>query len=857
MRILVALVVFVAIGLAVTWDRWRETKPARPGAEATAETDAEPRGATPALVAGRREIVAVRAEGGLLVRVVDETGAPVGGAEVRHSLLEPRAEDGTVDAALWTHDRPAAVARFGNLIRADARGEVVIPVPDSVTDSTEGGMYMCALDAGRLAEGWALWREARGHEITLRLELDRELVAQLLDHDGRPVQGVGLEARHAQVDEILGPRDRWRALGTTDDEGLVHMRHVQTWWSSVHAPDGLRRVVVGPALPGLGEVGTEVLLRDPMPERVVVRLPATGRIRIVVEDLPGDAAQRPRVELSALDAAGKIAERAPTTRALDPEGEALFDRVAVHRAWQVRLMPSMTPHVFPGPRAAGEEVVQRLVSPSSPILVGRLMADGVPLADRRFSIYAGGERMPVRAFGRTGTDGRFRIERHPPEVATRLTDLHWLVVDPTHPDALGGTSATTATLIAGENDLGDIVVSRVAPLLTGRIVGDLDGVSLLCEASNDEGAWSAVPSIERSLAPDGSFALHGAAPAPSLRLVVHSPKTAPCAPIPFTVGQRDLIVTLEPGGGIAVAAVLGDARGFVMLAPRVVPVEARGGDQLLAVAGARGLPGWDRSAPATKDFLSHEPLTLRYVWDGLPAGRYRVEFRGWDFGSAALEIPDVEVRPGAQTVLERVDLRDRIRWVTLRFPALQRPDARARLAAQGLGSFGHLFVMGPDGPEHECISIDGDFEFLALTQPLDVVVDAHGHRREMLRGVSEDLEVQLEPGLPVELGWNAPFEVPDGGAVILTLTPGDGVALPRGARVRSRAAGGSLGPYRPPTVACTRDGETFRAAVTAPGTYALSAALRAPTGRTEPLRITPARIDVPEAGARATVTLSR
>lgn len=857
MRIVVALVVFVAIGLAVMWDGWREPSPARSGPEAVAEADAPSRGPGAAVAARRREVEPVSREGGVLVRVVDEAGEPVGGAEVRHSLLEPRAGDGPPDAALWTHDRPAAVARSGDVLRADARGEVVIPVPDSVTDSTEGGMYVCALDAGRLGEAWVLWREARGKEITLRLELDRGFVVQLLDHDGRPVPGVELEARHAQVDEIVGLRDHTRGLGTTDDDGLVLVRHVQTWWDGVHAPDGVRRVVVGPQLPGLGDVGTEIVLHDPMPERTVVRLPGTGRIRVIVEGAPTRDDRGHVVELCAIDAAGQVAERRPTSDQVDAQGEVVFERVALGQSWKLWLRPGRRATIVPGPTVAGEEVVHHFAAPKQPFLVGRLMSAGAPLAERPFEIVAEGARWAFGPRVRTDAEGRFRIGLSPRQIGIALPALRVQVIGDPGSETLAAPIERAEEIDAGDNDLGDLALSVAAPLLTGRVVGTDEDVRLLCQARDADGGWELVSGISARRDAGGAFELHGVAPPAPLRLVVFASDTAPVAPIPFSPGQRDLEVTLTQGGSIVVDAIVGDQRAFMVLAPRAVPVDGRAAEELLAMAdpATRGMREMDRAVPAP-EFVGADPATLRYTWRGLPAGRYRVEIRARQTGPAAHEIADVVVTAGEKTVLEAIDLRERLRCVTLRFPDLA-GGVRETPATHGLPSRGHLFVLGADGSAGECTSIDGDFEFLAVTEPIDVLVDAPGFRRKILHGVHDDLEVQLEPGLPVALVLAAPVDVPAGAQLVVALTPGEGAALPSGAVVRSRAAGGSIPRYRPPTVPCRRDGETFHAAVTAPGTYGLSAELRAPSGRSEPLRVTPAQLVVPADGARATISLTR
>lgn len=209
MRIVVALVVLVAIGVALTWGGWRTPAPegAVPDPARGASGAVAPAGA--AIEADRRDLVPQSLEQGMLVRVVDASGVPVGGAEVRHSLLEPRVEDGPVDHELWRLDPAAAAVRFGSVLRADGRGEVVVPVSDSVTAATESWLYVCAVDADRLAEGWLRWRDARGSEMTLRLELDREFVVQLLDHAGleRPDARAQLVAQGRKIVLGLTPGD--------------------------------------------------------------------------------------------------------------------------------------------------------------------------------------------------------------------------------------------------------------------------------------------------------------------------------------------------------------------------------------------------------------------------------------------------------------------------------------------------------------------------------------------------------------------------------------------------------------------------------------------------------------------------
>jgi hypothetical protein len=857
LRTLIAVLALATMAaLALLWaDRSppgeeEPTGPAHPDA-VVAQPDTAPAAAT----APRHELTPSAGTAALTVRVVAADGTPVAAAEVRHSV--PSApDDAEASARLHEADRAAWAARFGVVARTDDRGVLPLAFPLPITPDSGNALYVCALHQGQFAEDWVRWTELDGAEVTLRLAPDLDLIARLVDDRDRPVRGVRLIARFVQQD-LLGIRDGRRALGTTDAAGQVRAAHVQTWWHRVRADAGVRRLVVAPDIVGSTDVGTEVLLDRPLPDPVLVRMPPTGRIVVAIRGYaPGRTRWRPTVELLAAATAGETRDPGRARESADEEARVVFPWVALGRQWQARLVPSMQGHAFAGPTAPGDEVVLELAAPTVPTLVGRLVRDGAPLGDATFALSARGERMGVRAGGETDTDGRFRIELYPPELGTVLSDLQFTVTATDTPQAWSGGLARTEALTPGDNDLGDIALTSLPTLLSGRVVGDVpESLRLVCEQADPDGAFDDVRAVRQHVAADGAFALFGRVGPGALRLSVYAPAIVPVPPIPFVAGQRDLELRLPRGGSIVVDAVLGDMRGWMTLAPRVVPVDGRTLDELLALhdPSTRGIPEWDRGVPARRDVVDVDPGTLRHTWKALPPGRYRVEFRAWAVERPALEIPDVVVSEGGETRLEPVDLRDRVRYVTLRFPDLDRPGLLAERAAQGRHGFGHLFVRGAGGIGDECYSIDGSAEFLAVPGPVDVVVEVDGFLRQELIGVDADREVRLTRGLPVQLTLGAPAD----GTLRVTVTPDAAIALPRGARVRSRAAGGSVPTYAPAATVCRSAGETFHAEVTVPGTYHLAAELRLATGRPLPLRITPAEVTVGPDGGRAKIQVQR
>lgn len=853
--VLSILVVLTAVA-AVAW--WvfgdRGERPA--SAPTPRDGTGAPAGGLPHHQAGTRAPVeGATADDAVTVLVLDADGAPVAGAEVLHTVPQAGGATRAGEAVqLWTRDRAVWTERFGRALRTDASGSVCITVSDVPEDRSGNAMYVCARHGDKFAEDFVRWRNAPGTCVVLRLAREVELVAKLLDPQGRPVPRRPLEARFTTEDEIIGPHAMTHDLGTTDDAGLVHVPHVQTWWDRVRKVAGLRRVVIAPLVPWLDDIGTDVVLERLPQEAVLVRMPPTGRIVVVVDGWEGPGAGLAHVEMRPSNAAG----RRPSAAGIDGDGRAVFEPVPLGRSWSVRLASSSRIEELDGPRTDGEEVVLHIAMPTVPVLTGRLVFDGQPLADTVFQLSAEGHPALARQGGRTDDAGRFRHELTPPDIGTTLSDIRCLVLREGAADALVGRVAGERELAPGDVDLGDTVLASVPPVLTGRLVGRRkpDEVEMWVVTTDVSGASRGVPTLGVDVAPDGAFAVRGAAPASPLRLIVFAPSHAPVPPIPFVPGQRDLELVLERGGSVTLDLIVGDPRAFLTLDPRIAPTDGRPESSLQGGESAYADHEWNRAVPARPEFVDDDPETFRYVWSGVPPGRYRAGIATWGTSRPVLEIPDFVIENGGSVTLEPVDLRDLVTQITLRFPDLGELNSFDAHAA-GRWSLGQVFVEEPGGLARQCYNIDSPVAFVAAHGALDLVVDARGFRRKVVRGVREDTEIRLEPGLVLDLTLASAPELPEGASLLVSATPGDGAALPSGSEVFSPAAGGSIPPYSPPSVPCIGDGATRRAIVTAPGTYELSAAIRLATSRGVPLEVSPARVQVGESGGRATVTLTR
>ena len=112
--------------------------------------------------------------------------------------------------------------------------------------------------------------------------------------------------------------------------------------------------------------------------------------------------------------------------------------------------------------------------------------------------------------------------------------------------------------LAGDNELGDIPMVAVPPILTGHLVGEPDPETrLVCEAVDEAGEFRALQTVWVRIAADGSFTARGEGPPASLRLVVSPSRHLPVSPLPWRIAVDRIgpvLLTLRDGEIVCVGS---------------------------------------------------------------------------------------------------------------------------------------------------------------------------------------------------------------------------------------------------------------------------------------------------------------
>ncbi len=377
---------------------------------------------------------------------------------------EEMAQDGDVDRAS---------ARLGLRARTDAEGRADLPKPDR-------WLFVIAR-AGDLYGEWYYMPDRDGAEAKVVLHPDLTLLARLVDQHDHALPGASLVLLQESEDWSWVMQRR-----TTDAEGRAAFRHVQMLLNE----GGTARAILAPGFPLADPPRVEIRLRDFSGEEQVLRIAATGTVRIELFDVDGRPFTKPAdvklqrfwkdrpayfpadqfyeradLGLTQVKAADGVALLPYVGLGLDLEAGARFDDTLVHD--QVR---------FAGPASAGEQVrarIQQIVL--RPTLVMRpVLPDGSALADIKLVVFERtvqeGNVWRSQSSHWTDEGGVLRHtieERDPHGEARRFLDVEW--------QALGGDERFGASITLnrewapGENQLGDLRLARMQILAAGRI----------------------------------------------------------------------------------------------------------------------------------------------------------------------------------------------------------------------------------------------------------------------------------------------------------------------------------------------------------------------------------------------------
>lgn len=461
---------------------------------------------------------------------------------------------------------------------------------------------------------------------------------------------------------------------------------------------------------------------------------------------------------------------APTVRT-GPDGRGVFaDLNADTRflgevrasEWRRRSFGAVAP-----PSGGEAEVEVRLPAPP-PMLVGRLLeADGGPAARVVFAFELRCDDGAAESFDleRTDAEGRFLWPLGASTVGKTARTCAFRLGRPFGADMRTAVVRLGRPIVAGRNDVGDVVCVAAPLTVAGRVVDEADAphagarVFLMDPAGEGEQAsaegggrgWKFPwPPAEAATDADGAFAFHGAAGEGPRAVFAVTADAGASAAAPFAVGAADVRVVVPRGGGLAGTVLLDDPS----CAERVRFALRRAGT-------AEPLPA--RAAVAGDG-------TFRLT--GIPAGPAELT-ASCDGVERIVEGLQVAAGPTASDDrLRAIDLRAGNRYVALTVvDASSRPVAGVRVcrivgAENALGP-----ETGADGRVRCAVPPEGG-SFL--------LYEGHGfetpYRTKRVDGVSADLTVVVEPGPAVRPALDAAVRIPPGARVDVRLVPHDAVA---------------------------------------------------------------------------------
>ncbi len=809
----------------------------------------------------------------LTVRVVHPDGRPAVGAQVAWCAQSDAWRESKNDAAWqdWARDPFAVLLQEGSAVTTNAEGLASLPSTEPADERTasvtcEVHALLESPDGTWHAVARRTWRRLLDETLELRLVADRSLAFRVVGPDGEGIAGVPLEVK-----------EPWLPLGATDDQGLLRTAHVQSWffdWDPEYQPVGAVEVI--PDLPGLTTfaVSVDPALAEAEPEHTI-HLPATGSL---VAELPwlehrAGTKQRLRVRLQEPEPARRGGGRTDWSAEVE-DGRAAFPLVALDRQWHIPASwPVEVAQSVDGPRRPDQQVVVVLEQRRRPRITGRLLSADGPVADASVQMRG---RLPEStetewfAAGRSGDDGQFVLELSRSEAGSswQALRLHALLdADSNAPRVFGADLPGSYRMSDEAVDLGDVLVTEHAPLWRGRIVDAKTGESiesrpwvLACQrAGRDYERWQEANVL---LSKDGHVTVFDTAPPAQLFLSVIAKGYLPDPPHLLLPGTRDGLLELHHGGRARVVLRATDRRLSIGMRARLVPDDGRDADSLL-VGTPWTRPGeaqlfaeLDRSVPDHPVWLEDDARPSWLLqWSGVPPGRYRLQVGGHGTG-AVIDRAGVEIVDGEESDLGSIDLDDQVEFTILNLTmpeGFEPPGHDESRLGHGLG---HLYFGSPAMVAADRMQIDGLLVWFVNSKPQDVVLEIPGCRRKVLLATTGEVDVAMEPGIPVRFELGDSTIAPE--HLRIALQAGAGVELYRGGATWSPAAGGATASSREGTVcyaAFEEDGPIAR--VTAAGTWNLRVEVRDGAGPWSEVARAARTVQVPEEGRTLPLDLPR
>jgi hypothetical protein len=416
-------------------------------------------------------------------------------------------------------DMDRASARVGLRARTDAEGRADLPKPDR-------WLYVIAR-AGDLYGEQFYMPDRDGAEATIVLYPDLTLLARLVDQQDHALPAASLV--------LMQESENWSWVAqrcTTDAEGHAAFRHVQM---RLHE-GGTARTVLAPGFPLADPPRVEIRRREFPEGEQVLRVAATGSVRIEVFDVDGRPFTKPadvklqrfwkdrptyyptaefyeRAELGLMQAetADGVALFPYVGLGLDLEAGARFDDTWMHDQAH-----------FSGPASAGEQIrariQQRVLRPT--LVMRPVLPDGSALADADLELFdrtvqensvwrhkqshqTDQEGVLRHTLGEQDFDGEVR----------RFLDVEYQALD--GDERFGASISLDREWAPGENQLGDLRLARMQILAAGRIEDEQGAPVAFAQIRiNDwkmwrgqeaQGWWQVDWTLDTTSASDGRF----------------------------------------------------------------------------------------------------------------------------------------------------------------------------------------------------------------------------------------------------------------------------------------------------------------------------------------------------------------
>ncbi len=677
------------------------------------------------------------------VRIVDQaTGAPVPDAVV--AWTDETSWDWLRDHHRLDNTEGAIVMyqglRFPDLAgwrtRSDAAGYARVTLQEHTT--------VLARHEDRFGR-----RELRGNTatpvngFTIEIEPDTAITVRVVDAAGMPRAGVPVTVAMQDANGNMMTSLGWQPMARSRaPDGLATIPHLVVPRREVdraRTPEWrVRLFLIGSDDPGV--------LFDPQAppaEPLTLRLPPFGSMRVRAEFAGKPFPGFRTAYLQELRELPGRRYQVGTTADVGPDGFARFAFVPLAQQFGVSTPTTGLGGTFDGPQFEGQDAeVVLSTSDTGVVLTGRLLRpDRSPFADGKTRVRITGQGVHHTDNLMTDAEGRFLVIVDN-DANGKRADQIWFDVE-AKGEPPRRAEVQPRSLRTGVDELGDLILGDGTVLVAGRLVSRgepyLGRASLRIERQDvGDGTrpprWRRIDGALEHRGDDGTFSFRGNAPIGKLRLNVSAEQLLPLAPIEFSLGTTDLVVTVDSGTPVAASVLLPDDSPTEYVTLALVPAGAKPAPKPGPGSGS----GNDRLVCGLEPDVKNRHDAR---WPAVPPGNYTLEVRLWAVAQPIVTVPDV-VLPLAEQGDPRlvdIDLRPLVRVVTLKIhdgngQVMDDPDGVVFAAAQPgadewLGY--HFWSSQP--------------RLLLPPGPYDLLVCASGHRPQPLRGNADAADVRQQP----------------------------------------------------------------------------------------------------------------